>query len=152
MQLIPQYNIGSIESVSVVSLPGWRKSAAKLAAELLCSVRPEAADEMLDLRSALMDFNVSAESLLQTFLTAKNRLEQDHYLLFFRLRRVLEPSLGIKCSGSEMVEPIDFRTRCVTQLKRRAQQSAFEHDLALASPMEARASIEWRLPPVLQSI
>jgi hypothetical protein len=131
----------------VRTLPGWRTDAARLAGQLLCSVSPQAADEVLDLRSALLDATISAESLLRTFFQAKLRLEDEHYLLFFRLRRVLEPSLGLK--SQHHIEPIDFQMRSVSQLVNRARQAAYEHDLTLPSPQAAKVSIEWRLPPVV---
>ena len=142
MTTIPVISVGSQRCLS-----GWRRDAARLAAELLCVVSPAAADEVLDLRSALLDGRVTAGAVLSAFLTARNRLEQEHYLLFYRLRRVLEPALGVEVSvGSEPGdrEAVDFRWRNVAQLSRALQRERFEQDLEVASLEEVEVRIVWR--------
>lgn len=131
------------------SLAGWRLDAARLAAELLRSVSPQAADEVLDLRSALLDSTITPARLLRIFLAAKNRLETEHYLLFFRLRRVLEPNLGLKLGRDDAgrIQPVDFHFRSLAQLLRRARQNLFEHDLTLTSPDAASVAVIWSLAP-----
>ena len=128
-------------------LSGWRRDAARLAAELLCVVSPAAADEVLDLRSALLDGRVTAGVVLSAFLTARNRLEQEHYLLFYRLRRVLEPALGVEVSvGQEPGEreAVDFRWRSSGQLTRALQRERFEQDLSVFALEEVNVRIVWR--------
>lgn len=121
--------------------------ASRLAAELLRSVSPQAADEVLDLRSALLDPGVTPALILRVFLAAKQRLEQEHYLLFFRLRRVLEPNLGLRVGHGESsrIQPVDFHYRSLPQLLRRARQDCFEHDLTLTSPDAAPVAVVWSL-------
>lgn len=135
-------------------LPGWRLAAARLAAELLCVVTPGEADHALDLRMELLDFRTTPERLLRVFLQAKSRLESGHYLLFYRLRRVLEPALGLEVevpSGEVMRLPVDFRFREVDHLLRRVRQEQFEHSLAVASPDLVRVSVIWRLAPAAEA-
>lgn len=127
--------------------------AARLAAELLRSVSPHAADEVLDLRSALLDPAVTPARLLRIFLAAKNRLEKEHYLLFFRLRRVLEPNLGLRLGPdpAARVEPIDFQFRSLSQLLRNARRNLFEHDLTLTNPEAATVAVVWSLATVAEA-
>ncbi|MDB6072253.1 MAG: hypothetical protein JWL81_3424 [Verrucomicrobiales bacterium] len=133
-------------------LAGWRMDAARLAAELLRSVSPKAADEVLDLRSALLEPGVTPAMLLRVFLAAKNRLEKEHYLLFFRLRRVLEPNLGLRLGreAASRILPVDFQYRSLPQMLRRARQNLFEHDLALTSPDAAAVTVVWSLAAVTE--
>ncbi|WP_050029376.1 hypothetical protein [Verrucomicrobium sp. BvORR034] len=131
-------------------LARWRADAARLAAQLLCEVSPSAADEVLDLRMMLLDSQASAQSVLSVFFAARNRLESEHYLLFFRLRRVLEPSFGLETTAQDFParqESVNFHCRDLRHLTRRAQQEAFESDLRLNSPEEVSVRIVWRLSP-----
>lgn len=129
-------------------LAGWRRDAARLAAELLCEVSPVAADEVLDLRSALLDGGVDAEGVLKAFFQARNRLESEHYLVFYRLRRVLEPAvaLNVQLPGSPSPSrwPLDFRYRDLGQLRRRVQHECFEHELEVSAPEAVRVEPVWR--------
>ena len=129
-------------------LAGWRRDAARLAAELLCEVSPAAADEVLDLRSALLDGSVGAGGVLKTFFLARNRLESEHYLLFYRLRRVLEPALALSVQlPGEAVpsrRPLDFLCRDLAYLRRSVQRECFEHDLAVTAPEVVRVEPVWR--------
>lgn len=98
----------------------------------------------------LLDSQASAQAVLSTFFAARNRLESEHYLLFFRLRRVLEPSFGLETTAQDFParqESVNFRCRDLRHLTRRAQQEAFESDLRLNSPEEVRVRIVWRLSP-----
>lgn len=129
-------------------LAGWRRDAARLAAELLCQVSPGVADEVLDLRSALLDSGVGAEGVLKAFFSAKSRLESEHYLLFYRLRRVLEPALALNVLLPGEVHPyrqsLDFRCRDLAQLRRAVQQECFEHHLEVPSPDSVQVEPVWR--------
>lgn len=126
---------------------GWRLGAARLAAGLLCVVSPAAADEILDLRSALLDAAVSPAGVLKAFFAARNRLENEHYLLFYRLRRVLEPALGVEISapGVESVRRgVDFRFRDTLQMRRSLQREWFEHHLSVSAPSTVKVAVIWR--------
>lgn len=142
MQSLPTHFLESERRLS-----RWRQDAARLAAELLCVVSPAAADEVLDLRSVLLDGRVTAGEVLRVFLAARNQLEQEHYLLFYRLRRVLEPALGVEVSVANRTEErraVDFRWRNAPQLIRALQRERFEQDLEVASPEEVEVRIVWR--------
>ena len=136
----------SLSGITSRSLAGWRRDAARLAAELLCVVSPAAADEVLDLRTALLDGAVSAHEVLKAFFAARNRLEKEHYLLFYRLRRVLEPALGLDITRNGRPadrRAVDFSWRNVGQVLRSVRREAFEHDLTLGSPSELRVAVCW---------
>jgi hypothetical protein len=138
----------SLTSSTDRQLAGWRKDAARLAAQLLCEVSPAAADEVLDLRSRLLDGNVSAASVLQAFFAARNQLETEHYLLFYRLRRVCEPALALEVStgpeGETVRAEVDFRCRDFGQLRRHVQRERFEHDLTVQAPGQVKVEVVWR--------
>lgn len=129
-------------------LAGWRKDAARLAAQLLCEVSPAAADEVLDLRSRLLDGNVSAAGVLQAFFAARNQLETEHYLLFYRLRRVCEPALALEVSHGPETAPeradVNFRCQDLTHLRRTVQRERFEHDLSVKAPGQVKVDVVWR--------
>lgn len=129
------------------ALAGWRRDAARLAAELLREVSPAAADEVLDLRMALLDGKATPGVVLRAFFAARNRLESEHYLLFFRLRRVLEPALGVEVAipgGESSREAVDFRHRDVGQMIRSLRRDRFEHDLSVSSPEAVSVRVVWR--------
>ncbi|MES2706731.1 MAG: hypothetical protein V4726_09040 [Verrucomicrobiota bacterium] len=141
-----------LNPVTVVpaALSGWRRDAARLAAELLCEVTPGAADEVLDLRSALLDNSMTPGGVLRAFFAARNRLESEHYLLFFRLRRVLEPALGVEVAvpgGDKNRMAVDFRHRDVRHLIRGLRRERFEHDLNVRNPEEVAVRVVWRFAP-----
>src|SRR5690606_32094539 len=102
------------------------------------------------LRTELLDPDSSPERLLRVFLTARRRLERSHYLLFYRLRRVLEPALGVEIRepGKAAVRrPVNFRFRSADHLLRRVRDEQFEHALELESPEAVDVSVIWRLAP-----
>ncbi|MDB6136242.1 MAG: hypothetical protein JWM59_4485 [Verrucomicrobiales bacterium] len=128
-------------------LSGWRRDAARLAAELLCRVSPAAADEVLDLRSSLLNTGMTPGGLLRAFFAARNRLESEHYLLFFRLRRVMEPALGVEVStaaGHHVRSAVDFRYCDPRQLVHALRRERFEHDLTVDRPEEVTVRFVWR--------
>jgi hypothetical protein len=129
-------------------LAGWRRDAARLAAELLCEVSPAAADEVLDLRAALLNGGVGAEGVLKTFFLARNRLESEHYLLFYRLRRVLEPALALSVQlpgeAAPSRQPLDFRCRDLAHLRKSVQRECFEHHLTVPAPEAVWVEPVWR--------
>ncbi|HUR47444.1 MAG TPA: hypothetical protein VMZ27_16295 [Candidatus Saccharimonadales bacterium] len=67
------------------------------------SVRGEEVDLLLDLRWLLRD-EKQPEKALEIFQKLKSRLEEKHYLLFFRLRRWMENHLPQK----SLVRPEGF--------------------------------------------
>ena len=147
MKAVPVQKTSSFHMTSGRGLAGWRRDAARLAAELLCVVSPAAADEVLDLRSALLDGAASAHQVLKTFFAARNRLETEHYLLFYRLRRVLEPAMCVEVStdsGGAVRQEVDFTWHGLGQVLRSVRRERFEHDLTVTSPREVRVSVDWR--------
>jgi hypothetical protein len=80
----------------------WRVQAAAVIEELFSRTEPAHWDALLDLRSAILRGN-NWEAALDLFLRCKARMENDNYLPFYRLRRLLAASLRFETSGLEGV-------------------------------------------------
>lgn len=76
----------------------WRSQAASVIEELFTRTAPAHWDVLLDLRSAILRGD-DWESALDLFLRCKARMENDNYLPFYRLRRLLAASLRFESSG-----------------------------------------------------
>jgi hypothetical protein len=76
----------------------WRATAAAVVEELFPVSAQSAWDDLLDLRMKLLHERDWAE-VLETFLTCRRQLEEDHYLPFYRLRRILVSHLQLENDG-----------------------------------------------------
>jgi hypothetical protein len=76
----------------------WRIQAAAVIEELFARTAPAHWDMLLDLRGAILR-GEDWESALDLFLRCKARMENDNYLPFYRLRRLLAASLRFESSG-----------------------------------------------------
>lgn len=84
--------------MSVVPVRLWRLTASKVVEELF-PVTPQAAwDDLLDLRSLLVH-GCDWEEILEGFLACRRKWEEDHYLPFYRLRKILSSHLRLEHSG-----------------------------------------------------
>jgi hypothetical protein len=72
----------------------WRRRAALLVEELFPATLSHHWDLLLDLRAALLS-GANWEETIQIFQQARTLLETDHYLPFFRLRRLLNSHLKL---------------------------------------------------------
>ncbi len=73
----------------------WRETAARIVEELFPTTQPLHWDLLLDLRGSLLtsdDWN----AVVSEFMICRAVLEQDHYLPFYRLRRVLAAHLRLE--------------------------------------------------------
>ena len=73
----------------------WRETAAAVVEELFPSVEVADWDALLDLRGKLL-LETDGKELIDEFLRCKQDLEQDHYLPFYRLRRILAAHLRLE--------------------------------------------------------
>ncbi|MCX7868500.1 MAG: hypothetical protein N2322_00985 [Terrimicrobiaceae bacterium] len=73
---------------------GWRRDAARIVEDLFASVSREHWDLLLDLRGLLLSGR-DWEEAVRLFIECRNRLEDDHYLPLYRLRRLLSASLQL---------------------------------------------------------
>jgi len=84
-------------------------------------------------------------STLDVFLACRERLEEEQYLPFYRLRRLLTESLRLEAGwGKEHVAPLKQvlmrKHRSLADIKRAVSRELFEHDLSAAagSPVDLR--------------
>jgi len=76
----------------------WRATAASVVEELFSVSAQSAWDDLLDLRMKLLHESDWAE-VLEAFLVCRRSLEEDHYLPFYRLRRILVSHLQLENDG-----------------------------------------------------
>lgn len=115
-------------------ITGWRREAARIVEELFGQVGPEDWDLLLDLRAGLLrgdDWGAT----LGIFMEARERLEEGHYLVLYRLRRMLAGSLRLELGAVperaamtwSLAEVLRARHRSFEDLERRMRREWFEH-------------------------
>ena len=101
------------------------------------AVRGEEADLLLDLRSHLRGER-DAEGALRLFCELRLRMEQRHYLAFFRIRRWLENHLVAAiqiCPAAEPQQvPVKLDHYCVEAIRRTSLCIAMRSGLVLLAP------------------
>jgi hypothetical protein len=125
-------------------MPIWREQAARIVEELFRATPADAWDALLDLRTALLsgsDWNRT----LDLFLACRERLEADHYLPFYRLRRLLAASLRLEArvegdcpEVAPLVELLRRNPRSLADVKRAVRRELFEHSLDLPAHVPVR--------------
>ncbi len=73
----------------------WRVQAARIVEELFSDVATEQWNLLIDLRQGLL-LGDRWEDVLDEFQLCRDALEEDHYLVFYRLRRMLESHLRLE--------------------------------------------------------
>ncbi|MEM0968926.1 MAG: hypothetical protein AAF191_08260 [Verrucomicrobiota bacterium] len=118
----------------------WRTSASSIIEELFPVCDRSGWDDLLELRGHLHSAS-SWESLFSSFLACRHRFERDHYLPFYRLRKLLSCSFRLEvCLGCECVSVCDLKEvlrdahRDFQSLKRSVEHHCFEHDLGIEDP------------------
>ncbi len=118
----------------------WRQDAARIVEQLFTVTPPSAWNALLDLRRGLLHSN-DWNATLNTFLACRERLEADHYLPFYRLRRLLAASLRLEIGAetvsvpvSSLAELLRSRHRSFAGMKRAVHRHLFEHAINLPSP------------------
>ena len=123
----------------------WRWQAARVVEELFGVTEAGVWDDLLELRGLLLtggDWGV----VLDHFLVCRRRLERDHYLPFYRLRRLLEGHLRLVTQGGTEAEARTvrlalWRHRGMDDLKRRAQREHWETGAASTGPAAVRVEV-----------
>jgi hypothetical protein len=117
----------------------WR-CALEVIDELLSergAVSGEEADHLLDLRWLIRQAN-DAEAALRTFCDLRLRMEQRHYLAFFRIRRWLENHLVASVQVCPAAEPhftaIKLDRYCVEAIRRMCLCAALGRGSVLLAP------------------
>jgi len=129
----------------------WREVAVRLVDELFREVPSDHWDLLLDLRQSLLGEG-SLEHLLDQFLACRESMESDHYLPFYRLRRLISESLELEASDSTIhASPKDLREllarkhRSFSELERSLRRDWFEHATDLRDKLPA-VKVRERLP------
>ncbi len=130
---------------------GWRQEAARIVEELLRSTNPDRWNVLLDLREQLLLGN-DWEVTLDCFLRCREVLEADHYLPFYRLRKLISSSLELEIdenkrdvSHSCLERALRKRHHSLSDIRRAVSRELYEHDLDLATPGEIRVRLVERL-------
>lgn len=121
--------------------PTWRAQAAAIVEELFPVCAPDGWDLLLDLRQCLIG-GADCTAILDAFLACRARLEADHYLPFYRLRRLLAASLELELGHREATarirplrELLQRRHRSMADLRKAIHRDAFEHMLDAPGPL-----------------
>lgn len=125
----------SLEALSPTDRLCWRRDAANIVEELFQNAPSETWNTLLDLRSNLLkgrDWNLT----LDLFLEARELLEADQYLPFYRLRRLLSQSLRLEtgyAAAAPLVESLadilKKKHRSLADIERAVKRECFEHAL-----------------------
>jgi len=123
----------------------WRLQAARVVEELFSATGVEVWDDLLELRKLLLtggDWSV----VLGHFLICRQRLEREHYVPFYRLRRLLEGHLRLVTQGGGEVEVRTGRLALwrhwgMDDLRRLAQHEHWENAVASAGPGGVRVEV-----------
>lgn len=122
--------------VSSPTKTSWRTDAARIVEELFRCTPSNAWDMLLDLREHLLRGD-NWEKTLDLFLACRERLEAEHYLPFYRLRRLIANSLKLEAGTSQaqvapLREILRRKHRSLADIKRSLRREIFEHDLRQA--------------------
>jgi hypothetical protein len=122
--------------VSSSAQKSWRTDAARIVEDLFRCTPAEAWDMLLDLRERLLQGD-DWEETLDLFLACREQLEAEHYLPFYRLRRLIANSLKLEAGTSQaqvapLREILRRKHRSLDDLKRTLRREIFEHDLRQA--------------------
>ena len=120
-------------AVSSSSQKSWRTDAASIVEDLFRCTHADAWDMLLDLREHLLRGD-DWEETLDLFLACRERLEAEHYLPFYRLRRLMANSLSLEAGTSQahvapLREILRRKHRSLADIKRTLRREIFEHDL-----------------------
>jgi hypothetical protein len=125
---------------ALISSHHWKFDAIQIIDALFPVCPTEAWDDLLDLRVAMIE-GVRWDRVLNLFLVCRERLELDHYLPFFRLRRLLATSLQLEAGSSpelssnpDLALMLARQPRSLADIKRSIRREWFEHDLDLDDP------------------
>jgi hypothetical protein len=124
--------------------PSWRTEAARIVEELFPVTPTETWNLLIDLRRELCDAS-DWNRALDLFLACREQLEADHYLPFYRLRRLLTASLRLETAAghtgieaASLAELLQRKHRSLADVKRAVLREIFEHSIDLPSHVSVR--------------
>ena len=122
----------------------WRHDAVRIVEELFPVTSPSVWDALLDLRGGLLE-GKDWNRVVDGFFFCREQAEAEHYLPFYRLRRLLTASLRLEAgSAGAHVAPIRHLLagphRSLDDVRREVARRWFEHDLSASAgcPLELR--------------
>lgn len=122
----------------------WRNDAARIVEELFPVTDPAHWNLLLDLRGQLLagaDWNLA----LDLFLAAREAMETDHYLPFYRLRRLLTAGLRLKSEhavGSSLADLLRRKHRSLAEARKALHRELFECGVDLPAGIPALKIVE----------
>ncbi len=112
--------------------------------ELFSATPADTWNALLDLRGQLLS-GTDWNHTLDLFLTCRERLEADHYLPFYRLRRLLTASLRLETTVDGSIAEVSLlgellrrKPRSLADVKRAVRRELFEHSLDLPAHIPVR--------------
>jgi len=106
--------------------PAWRRTAAQVVDELFPVSRRDAWDDLLDLRQLLLHSR-DWEAVLEGFLKCRKTLEEDHYLPFYRLRKILSAHLRLENAEISLETLLRKRNFSFLRWQKKAGHRSAEH-------------------------
>lgn len=122
----------------------WRNDAAHIVEELFPVTDPSHWNLLLDLRGQLLagkDWNFA----LDLFLAARQAMETDHYLPFYRLRRLLTAGLRLESEhaiGRTLGDLLQRKHRSLAEARKALHRELFEHGVDLPAGIPALKIVE----------
>lgn len=107
----------------------WRKDAARIVEELFPATASMHWDLLLDVRQQLLE-GTDWNRALDLFLTAREAMETDHYLPFYRLRRLLTAGLRLESEhaiGGSLEDLLRRKHRSLAEAKKALHRELFEY-------------------------
>jgi len=130
------------------SVSVWQRDAVCLVEQILIQARPGQVDLLMDLRAALKSGGDWVR-VMDLFLACRRELEQEHYLPFYRLRRLLGHWLALELRSEQDPEVradlrrlLRWKFASFAQLTAALDRERFEHgrDAAVWSLVESPAA------------
>lgn len=126
------------------SVKSWRDDAVKIVEELFPGSPTESWDMLLDLRAEFLRGD-NWDRALDVFLACREALEEEQYLPFYRLRRLLAESLRFEAGHpgvpvASIKQVLARKHRSLADIRRAVSRELFEHDLSASAehPVELR--------------
>lgn len=129
----------------------WRDDALAIIDALFPVTISSVWDDLLELRQALVA-GKDWDRVLDSFLVCRKQLELDHYLPFFRLRRLLSSSLRLEAgvnsftaADPDLALLLTRQPRSLDDITRSLRRELFEHDLDLGDLNALQLTVVERL-------
>lgn len=122
---------------TILPARSWRDDALAIIDALFPVTTPSVWDDLLELRQTLVA-GQDWDRVLDLFLVCRKQLELDHYLPFFRLRRLLSSSLRLEAgvnsftaADPDLALLLARQPRSLDEITRSLRRELFEHELDL---------------------